>query len=129
MASEVMAPPNSMNGGQSTERTPLLPSNSQQSGNGSAINGSPSLESIGEAALGVPDLPVLGKTRSYSHSHWLAPDEDPNVIPEPETPPQFREDGLLEGISKTKFRLIYGGILLGYFVRIYLHSWNSTGST
>jgi hypothetical protein len=69
-----------------------------------------------------PSFPERGKTRSYSHSHWLAPDEDSSSRPEPEAPAQFQENGLLSGISRTKFRLIYGGILLGYFVRALMQS-------
>lgn len=105
----------------SNERTPLLGSSSQQSGDDSAGNifrNAGAVGGVGEGALEVPVFPELGKSRSFSHSHWLAPDEDPSSIPDPETPPRFSDNGLLEGLSKTKFWLIYGGILLGYFVSI-----------
>lgn len=104
----------------SHERTPLLGSNARRSSGTEslreAFRDAAAIDRVGEGALEVPVFPGLGKRRSYSHSHWLAPDEDPSSIPDPDTPPQFSENGLLEGLSKTKFWLIYGGILLGYFV-------------
>ncbi|KAF2188204.1 MFS general substrate transporter [Zopfia rhizophila CBS 207.26] len=110
-----------MNGHQPSERTSLLRSSSSRSsdrtGNESAIEEDDiqAVESVGVGALEPTHLPELGKRRSYSHSHWLAPDEDAGGTEEPENINEFQEDGLLGGVSRTRFRLIFGGILLGYF--------------
>lgn len=95
------------------ERTPLLRSITERTENEAAIE---EWEGHAEGALDPGVFPELGKRRSYSHSHWLAPDDDSNVRPEPEEYAQFEANGLLWGLSRTKFWLIYGGILLGYFV-------------
>ena len=103
---------------QASERTPLLrPKSSDRHHHKSAIHEDDiqAAEVVGEGALEAPRF-GLGKTRSYSHSHWLAPDEDSAARPEPDDPHEFGEDGLLAGITRTKFRFIFGGILLGYFV-------------
>lgn len=117
-----MVLPTLANRSQPTEQTPLLrsPPNrpSHTTENDSAISDD-TIRAIGDSVQGPlepPKFPVLGKRRSYSHSHWLAPDEDSNAIPEVQNPPQFQENGLLAGLSRAKFRLVYGGILLGYFV-------------
>jgi hypothetical protein len=108
-----MASSGGLNGNRSSERTPLL-------GSPESNKGTPAVDdevtALGQGALEPGTFPELGKKRSYSHSHWLAPDEDANGRPEPEDIAQFQDDGLLGGISRTRFRFIYGGILLGYFV-------------
>jgi hypothetical protein len=66
---------------------------------------------------GAPAFPELRKSRSrsYSHGQLVVPDnEDPRLD---ETLTKFQDNGLLEGVSKWKFRCVFGGILLGYFVR------------
>lgn len=69
---------------------------------------------IPQGAL-APPFPALGKQRSYSSSHWLAPEQESG--PEgPDEPGVFGEDGLLAGLSRTKFRCIIGGVFMGYFV-------------
>jgi hypothetical protein len=111
-----------VNGGRPDERTPLLRSNSGnatgQSENEHAIEDYDiqAIAEVGQGALQPGEFPELGKRRSYSHSHWLAPDDDANVRDEPDLRVKFEENGLLSGISKTQFRFIFGGILLGYFV-------------
>jgi hypothetical protein len=117
-----MVLPKLANGSQPSEQTPLLSSASngraRSPENGSAT-GDDNVHAIGDSIQGPlepPIFPELGKPRSYSHSHWLAPDEDSNTIPELGNPPHFQENGLLAGLSKARFRLVYGGILLGYFV-------------
>ena len=61
-------------------------------------------------------FPGLAKRPSYTNSHWLAPAEDASGTSRDEAPAQFQENGLLSGVSRTRFRFIYAGILLGYFV-------------
>jgi hypothetical protein len=123
-----MSYPNLSNGSQPSERTPLLPPQSNGA-TSSSENEAPvsdeEIHTIADAVQGPLEPPLFqgrGKRRSYSHSHWLAPDEDSNAIPDQESPPQFQENGLLVGLSRTKFRLVYGGILLGYFVSAHTFS-------
>ncbi|KAF2688245.1 MFS general substrate transporter [Lentithecium fluviatile CBS 122367] len=110
-----------MSGHQPSERTPLLRPSSDSHGNDSAIHDDDLhvAEIAGQGALEVPRFPGLGKRRSYSHSHWLAPDEDSNARPEPEDPGEFGEDGLLAGVTRAQFRFVFGGILLGYFIAMF----------
>ena len=114
-----MAPSKNINRKRPSEHTPLLrnipPEPEDSAIDDAEIQGA---EISGEGALEPGTFPELGKRRSYSHSHWLAPDEDSNARPEPEIPSKFQDNGLLDGISQTKFRLIFGGILLGHFVSI-----------
>lgn len=120
-----MASSTRANGSHSTERTPLLrPTSAERRQNESAVaeDDVHATDAVGQGALQVPQFPDLGKRRSYSHSHWLAPDEDAAGLPEPEEPAQFQDNGLLSGISRTKFRCIFGGIVLGYFVSWLLDS-------
>jgi hypothetical protein len=111
-----------MKGKQPSERTPLLRSITErteqsQEHETSVLEGDVrAIEEVGQGALEPGIFPELGKQRSYSHSHWLAPDEDASGRPEAETTAQFEENGLLSGLSRTRFWFIFGGILLGYFV-------------
>ncbi|PSN61848.1 MFS general substrate transporter [Corynespora cassiicola Philippines] len=117
-----MASSTRANGSHSTERTPLLrPTSAERRQNESAVaeDDVHATDAVGQGALQVPQFPDLGKRRSYSHSHWLAPDEDAAGLPEPEEPAQFQDNGLLSGISRTKFRCIFGGIVLGYFIAMF----------
>ncbi|KAF2747843.1 MFS general substrate transporter [Sporormia fimetaria CBS 119925] len=107
-----MVNPKSSKDDQPSERTPLLHSRSSEE------NGKPAIRHASEGTLEPHLSPGLAKT--FSHSHWLAPDEDPNVIPAPVGfQPQFQENGLLAGLSRTRFRFVLGGILLGYFVAMF----------
>jgi hypothetical protein len=107
-----------MSGPQSSERTPLLRNTSDTRGNGSAIQDDDiqAAEVAGQGALGAPQFPEIGKIRSHSQNHGLAPDEDAASRPEPEDPGEFGDDGLLAGVTRTRFRFVFGGILGGYFV-------------
>jgi hypothetical protein len=119
-----MTSPVHTNSHDSSERTPLLSYNGpgDYAGNDSAIqldeDDIQAAKVAGQGGLEPGQFPEFGTRRSYSHSHWLAPDEDANGRPEPEEAAQFQENGLLSGVSRTKFRCIFGGILLGYFVSL-----------
>ncbi|KAF2009951.1 MFS general substrate transporter [Aaosphaeria arxii CBS 175.79] len=110
----------SNNGSQPSERTPLLHPDPELL-DGSAIeeNAIQTVESHSQGALQPGVFPDGGRTRSYSHSHWLAPDEDASGRPEPEFVAEFGENGLIANLSRTKFRFIFGGILLGYLVAMF----------
>ena len=106
------------------ERTPLLRSSSDHTGDNQAVNESAIIEDddIGTVAAAgsaaIRPEQDLTRPRSYSHSHWLAPDEDGGVEPDETNIDAFKEDGLLAGISRTKFRFIFGGICAGFFVSL-----------
>lgn len=99
-----------------SERTPLLRSNSSQRQNGSAVYEDDVQDAeVAQGALTAPQFPALGKQRSYSSSHWLAPDQEPTSDQQDE-PGAFGEDGLLRGLSRTQCRCIIFGVFMGYFV-------------
>lgn len=103
------------------EQTPLLLGTSAQdagSANESAIE--EDVDGNREAGL-QPDRPVdLGRKTSFSSpTHWLAPAEDDGASHQDENIDHFKEDGLLGGISRRRFRFIFGGIVLGYFVSLF----------
>ena len=104
-----------------SERTPLLRGSSIQQ-NGSAVYEDDIQEAeVVPGALAAPQLPALSKQRSYSSSHWLAPDQE-SPSTEPDEPGLFGEDGLLAGLSRTKFRCIIGGVFMSYFVSLIISS-------
>jgi hypothetical protein len=117
-----MTSPTHTNGRSASERTPLLSYNGpgDYAGNDSAVqldeDDIQAAKVDGRGGLEPGQLPDLGKGMSHSHSPWLAPDEDATGRPEPEDVARFQENGLISGVSRTKFRCIFGGILLGYFV-------------
>ena len=103
------------------EESPLLNSFiSSTYGTDEAVieNGNHQAQEPGGPRLESGHPPDLSNIRSYTHSHWLAPDEDQGTTAESETPTEG--EILLGGVSKTKFRFIFGGILVGYFVSVFL---------
>lgn len=117
-----MTSPTHTNGLGPSERTPLLSYNGpgDYAGNDSAVqldeDDIQATKVAGQGYLEPGQFPDLGERRSYSHSHRLAPDEDTTTRSEPEDVAQFQGNGLISGVSRMKFRCIFGGILLGYFV-------------
>lgn len=102
------------------EESPLLNSSTSSTyGTDEAVveNGNLQAQEPGGPGLESGHPPDLSKLRSYTHSHWLAPDEDQGTTAESETPTEG--EILLGGVSKTKFRLIFGGILVGYFIALF----------
>jgi hypothetical protein len=104
-----------------SERTPLLRSASQQHQNGSVVNDDEvtAAEVAQQGEGDTPQFPELGRSRSrsYSHGQLVVPDNDP-ARAEPENLVKFQKNGKLEGVGVWKFRCVFGGILLGYFVSI-----------
>ncbi|KAF2265815.1 MFS general substrate transporter [Lojkania enalia] len=117
--------PSQANGYGSSERTPLLRPRltppDDHANNGSAVDDADThtAETVGEGALEPPQHYGLGKRRSYSHSHWLAPEDDAGGNPESESLSTFQENGLLEGISRRRFWFVFGGVILSYFVAMF----------
>lgn len=62
-------------------------------------------------------FPELGKSRSrsYSHGQLVVPDDEGARTRDGDLV-RFKENGLLEGVSKWRFRCVFGGIVLSYFV-------------
>ncbi|KAH7395018.1 major facilitator superfamily domain-containing protein [Phaeosphaeria sp. MPI-PUGE-AT-0046c] len=102
-----------------SERTPLLRRITERNEDVSPIEDADVLaaEVAQQGAGGAPVFPELRKSRSrsYSHGQLVVPSDDEGARPETERLVRFQENGLIEGVSKWKFRCIFGGILLGYF--------------
>jgi hypothetical protein len=83
----------------SSERTPLLAAPLHQ------VDPIPiqdeAVHETGEDGQEVPQLPELGKTLSRTEAEHLV---------------RFQKNGLLEGVPTWRFRCVFGGILMGYFV-------------
>jgi len=100
------------------ERTPLLRPSSNHLQNGSAIpqNEVAAAEVAEQGEGGAPQFSQLRKSRSYSHGQLVTPENDLRSGPDADSLVKFKENGKLEGVSDWKFRCVFGGILLGYFV-------------
>jgi hypothetical protein len=106
-----------------SERTPLLRRITERNEDVSPIEDANLLaaEVAQQGQAGAPAFPELRKSRSRSHSHGqlIVPDdegtgsEDARLV-------KFQDNGLLEGVSKWNFRCVFGGILMGYFVSLYV---------
>ena len=102
-----------------SERTPLLHSASQNHPNTSAIteNDVTAAEVAQQGEGAAPQVPQSGKSRGYSDdASDVLGDGDLATSPE-EDLVKFQENGKLHGIGIWRFRCVFGGILLGYFVR------------
>jgi hypothetical protein len=87
-----------------SERTPLLePAASQHQGAGATIDDEDiqAAQEVGEGGLEVPQFPELGKTIPSAEAEHVV---------------RFQKNGLLEGVPTWRFRCIFGGIVMGYFV-------------
>ncbi|CAI6273471.1 unnamed protein product [Periconia digitata] len=87
----------------SDERTPLLQPTDNRGGRDDSLVQGDSITTadvVGEGALEAPKLP------------------DPSPR-KPDDLVNFGQDGLLADISRTQFRLIFGGILLAYFITMF----------
>lgn len=104
-----------------SERTPLLRRITERNEEGSPIEDAQTLatEVAQQGEAGAPVFAELGKSRSrsYSHGQLIVPDDEGVRAPD-EALVNFQENGLLEGVSKWKFRCVFGGIVLGYFVSL-----------
>lgn len=59
-------------------------------------------QEVGLGGQEVAQFPELGKTLSRTEAEHLV---------------KFQENGLLEGVPTWRFRCVFGGIVMGYFVR------------
>jgi MFS family permease len=101
-----------------SERTPLLRRITERNEDVSPPEDANKLaaEVAQQGEGGAPAFPELRKSRSRSCSHGqlVVPDDDGASAEQRLI--RFQENGLLEGVSVWKFRCIFGGILMGYFV-------------
>jgi hypothetical protein len=86
-----------------SERTPLLASPGLRQEEPVPISEDDVLASevLGEGGQEVPQFPELGKSISRTEAEHLV---------------KFQKNGLLEGVPTWRFRCVFGGILMGYFV-------------
>ena len=103
-----------------SERTPLLRSVSPKPQDDSSVTEDEvtATEVAQQGESGAPQFPELGNCGDQSHGQSIVPDDGPgagNLV-------KFQENGKLEGVGVWKFRFVFGGILLGYFVSLTL-SW------
>jgi len=100
-----------------SERTPLLRASSQNNENGS-INASQvraaEVAQQGEGAA--PQFPETVKRKSFPNGQAVVPNEDAATTQEEQKLVRFQKNGKLEGVGVWKFRCVFGGIVLGYFV-------------
>jgi hypothetical protein len=91
-----------------SERTPLLASSELRQADPVPIDEGDVLvaQEIGEGGQEVPQFPELGKSISRTEAEHLV---------------TFQKNGLLEGVPTWRFRCVFGGILMGYFVSLRLH--------
>jgi hypothetical protein len=108
-----------------SERTPLLRRITERNEDASPIEDADVLaaEVAQQGEGGAPAFPELRKSRSrsYSHGQLVVPDDE-GASADPERLVKFQENGLIEGVSKWRFRFVFGGILMGYFVSLFLNS-------
>lgn len=88
-----------------SERTPLLASPGLRQEGPVPISEEDVLasEEIGEGGQEVPQFPELGKSISRAEAEHLV---------------KFQKNGLLEGMPAWRFRCVFGGIVMGYFVSL-----------
>jgi hypothetical protein len=102
-----------------SERTPLLRRITERNEDVSPIEDANVLaaEVAQQGEGGAPAFPELRKSRSrsYSHGQLVVPDDDGRGAGD-ERLVKFQENGLLEGVPVWKFRCVFGGILMSYFV-------------
>jgi hypothetical protein len=102
-----------------SERTPLLRRITERNEEGSPIEDAHVLaaEVAQQGQGGAPAFPEVRKSRSqgYSRGRSVVLDDE-GARSQDEHLVKFQENGLIEGVSRAKFRLIFGGILMGYFV-------------
>lgn len=105
-----------------SERTRLLSSASNPHEAESAIHTDQirAAEVASQGEGGAPQFPDLGKSRSHSQGQLIVPDADRASSDSLGDLVRFQENGRLEGIEGWKFRCVFGGILLGYFVSIHI---------
>jgi hypothetical protein len=103
-----------------SERTPLLRSDSANHRDDSHLitdNAITTAEVAEQGEGAAPQFPASDTRKNSLRAPSLKPNDDgPDIAHEAESLVKFQKDGKLEGVGVWKFRLVFGGILLGYFV-------------
>ena len=103
-----------------SERTPLLRSDSANHRDDShpITDNAITTAEVAEQGEGAAPQFLASEDRTNSlPAPSLKPNVDgPDITHEAESLVAFQRDGKLEGVGVWKFRLVFGGILLGYFV-------------
>ncbi|KAJ5021017.1 major facilitator superfamily domain-containing protein [Bipolaris maydis] len=93
-----------------SERTPLLRSVSQRQQNAIDIAGD---------EVTAAEFPAVGNDQSNSHGQSFASVSHSATGQETEELAKFEQDGKLQGVGVWRFRCVFGGILLGYFIAMF----------
>jgi hypothetical protein len=102
-----------------SERTPLLRRITERNEEGSPIEDAHVLAAeVAQQGQGsAPAFPESRKSRSRGFSRGrLTVPGDEGAGSQEDHLVKFQENGLVEGVSRAKFRFVFGGILMGYFV-------------
>ncbi|KAB2110448.1 hypothetical protein AG0111_0g2 [Alternaria gaisen] len=106
-----------------SERTPLLRSDSANHRDDSYLitdNAITTAEVAEQGEGAAPQFPASGNRKNSLRAPSLKPnDNGPDIAHEAESLVKFQKDGKLEGVGVWKFRLVFGGILLGYFIAMF----------
>ena len=97
-----------------SERTPLLRS---ASANHPVTEDAITTAEVAQQGQGAaPQFPTSQKARSGSLTESVNPGDVPPTTDQTDSLTKFQKNGKLEGVGEWKFRFVFGGILLGYFV-------------
>lgn len=101
-----------------SERTPLLRSVSQCQQSATDIAGDEvtAAEVAQQGQGAAPQFPAVENDQSNSHGQSFAFVSHSATGQETEELAKFEQDGKLQGVGLWRFRCVFGGILLGYFV-------------
>ncbi|KAG9194520.1 hypothetical protein G6011_04555 [Alternaria panax] len=101
-----------------SERTPLLRSDSDRSHpiTGDTVTAT-EVAQQGEGAA--PLFLTSGKRKDGLPARALESYDEPAIVHQTENLARFQKNGKLEGVGAWSFRLVFGGILLGYFVAMF----------
>ncbi|KAJ6191858.1 major facilitator superfamily domain-containing protein [Bipolaris maydis] len=104
-----------------SERTPLLRSVSQRQQNAIDIAGDEvtAAEVAQQGQGAAPQFPAVGNDQSNSHGQSFASVSHSATGQETEELAKFEQDGKLQGVGVWRFRCVFGGILLGYFIAMF----------
>ncbi|CAN9192530.1 unnamed protein product [Alternaria sp. RS040] len=106
-----------------SERTPLLRSDSANHRDDSHLitDNAITIAEVAEQGEGAaPQFPASENRKNSLRAPSLKPNVDgPDIAHEAESLVKFQKDGKLEGVGVWKFRLVFGGILLGYFIAMF----------
>ncbi|KAI4674911.1 uncharacterized protein J4E84_010353 [Alternaria hordeiaustralica] len=100
-----------------SERTPLLRSTSANTPVTEDAITTAEVAQQGQGAA--PQFPTSQKARSGSLTGSVDPGHVPPITDEAESLTKFQKNGKLEGVGEWRFRFVFGGILLGYFVAMF----------